>query len=88
MVHSGGGSKKPDYSQLYLFPPLRFKMSLVYQHGKHHPYQLMSRCEDGHLVDESIFPSLEVVGAENLVGDDHLRRHEPDDLPEMAVPPL
>jgi len=76
------------YSQLSLFPPLRLKMSLVYQHGEHHPYQLMSRRKDRHLVDESIFPSFEIVGTEDLVGDDHLRRHEPDDPPEMAVSPL
>ena len=48
----------------------------------------MGRCKDRHLVDEPLFPSLEVVGAEDLVGDDHLGGHQPDDPPEMAVPPL
>jgi len=48
----------------------------------------MSRRKDRHLVDESIFPSFEVVGAEDLVGDDHLRRHEPNDPSKMAIPPL
>jgi len=48
----------------------------------------MSPRKDRHLVNESFFSSPEVVGAEDLVGDDHLRRHEPDDPPEMAVPPL
>jgi len=63
-------------------------MSLVYQHGKHHPYQLMRRRKDRHLVNESVFSSLEIVGTEDLVGDDHLRRHEPDDPSEMAVSSL
>ena len=77
-----------DFSQLYLFPPFRFKAFLVHQHRKHHSDQLVRGGQDGLLVDEPLFSSFEVVGAKDLVGDNHFGCHEPDDSAEMTISSL
>ena len=44
--------------------------------------------QDGLLVYESLFSSFEVVGAKDLVGDNHCGCHEPDDSAEMTISSL
>ena len=48
----------------------------------------MSSGQDGHFVNEPLFPSFEVIGTEEVIGDYHSGRHEPDDPPKVAVPSL
>ena len=88
MQHHKVVAEDQHFSQLYLFPPLRFKVSFVYQHREHHSDQLVRSGQDGHLVYESVFSSFKVVRAKDLVVDNHLGRHEPDNPAEVAIPPL
>ncbi len=60
----------------------------MYQHREHHSDQLVRGGKNGHLVDESFFPSFQVVRAKNGIVDNHLGGHEPDDSPKMAISPL
>ena len=77
LMHFNLNLKKHDFSQLYLFPPLRFEVSFVCEHRKHYSDELMSSGKNGLLVDEAFFSSLEVVCAKDLVGDDDPDCHKP-----------